>query len=136
MSDDPVICPRGSVTPDDTVVFTARGPRQTEEGVLVSDAAGTVRAYVNRCPHLIDVRLDRGEGARIRDGELLCQRHGASFEPESGRCTYGPPVGAVLDPIDISVEAGRIVLTDRRFETVEPGLDPHRDTAAAGDREI
>jgi nitrite reductase/ring-hydroxylating ferredoxin subunit len=136
MSDDPVICLRESVTGGTTVVFTARGAADTEEGFLIEDADGTVHGYVNRCPHLIDVRLDRGEGARIREGELLCQRHGASFEPQSGRCTYGPPEGALLDRIDVSIDGERIILSDERFETVETGLDPDREGASAGAREI
>ena len=136
MTDDRVICPRAAVTDDSTVVFTAHGATQTEEGFLIEDGDGQVHAYLNRCPHLIDVRLDRGAGARIRDGELLCQHHGASFEPGSGRCTHGPPVGAILEEFNISVLEAQIVLTDERFEAVERGLDPARSNAAPGDREI
>ncbi|PNW31849.1 UNVERIFIED_CONTAM: hypothetical protein BEN50_19650 [Euhalothece sp. KZN 001] len=136
MTDQPVICPRTAVKPGSTVVFTASGPSRTEEGFLIHGADGCLHAYVNRCPHLIDVRLDRGAGGRIRDGELLCQRHGASFDPASGECTFGPPEGALLEEFEIEVTEGAVILTDDRFDTVEVGLDPARSPATAGDREI
>lgn len=136
MTDERVICPRAAVTSDSTVVFTATGATQTEEAFLIEDGDGLIHAYLNRCPHLIDVRLDRGAGARIRDGELLCQRHGATFEPPSGRCTFGPPEGAILEEFEVSVTDEMVVLTDERFEAAERGLDPTRSNATAGDREI
>ena len=136
MTDQPVICPQTAVTPESTVVFTASSPSGSEEGFLIRDTDGCLHAYVNRCPHLMDVRLDRGAGARIRDGDLLCQRHGASFDPPSGVCTFGPPEGAVLEEFAIGVTEGEVILTDDRFDGVEIGLDPTRSPAGAGDREI
>ena len=126
MTGERVICPRAAVTHDSTVVFTAHGATRTEEAFLIEDHGGQVRAYANRCPHLIDVRLDRGAGARVRDGELLCQRHGATFDPLSGRCTFGPPEGAIMEEFEISVTDMGILLTDERFEAAERGLNPAR----------
>ena len=70
-----------------------------------------IAAYVNRCPHAghpLNLRPDR---FFTPDGSLLiCNSHGALFEPESGRCVAGPCRGKALTPIPIRMEGDAIVL--------------------------
>ena len=84
-----------SEVPDDsTLLFTVREEFDETEALLVRlDGEGA--AWRNYCPHWTDVRLDKGSGAEFRDGSLMCTRHGATFEPGSGTCTYGPCEGAL-----------------------------------------
>lgn len=52
---------------------------------------GQVRAYLNRCRH-VPVELDWNPGEFLdADRRLIvCAVHGASYEPEGGRCVGGP----------------------------------------------
>ncbi len=116
--------------PDDTTfLFTVREGFDKEEAILVSHD-GDVRAWRNYCQHWTDVRLDKGDGASMRDGELVCGKHGALFEADSGVCTYGPCEDAVLDEIEISVEDGDVFLTDPDYEFVEQGSSIMHDLSS------
>lgn len=50
---------------------------------LVYRRAGEVKAALSICTHL-------GGPLELRDGELVCQWHGARFDACSGACTRGP----------------------------------------------
>ncbi len=116
--------------PDDTTfLFTIREGFDEEEAILVTDD-GDVRAWRNYCQHWTDVRLDKGDGASMRDGELVCGKHGALFEADTGLCTYGPCEDAVLDEIEITVEDGDIYLTDDDYEFVEQGSSITHDLSS------
>jgi nitrite reductase/ring-hydroxylating ferredoxin subunit len=84
------------------------------------------------CPHWTDVRLDKGSGATTRDGEFVCEKHGATFRTTDGECTHGPCEGATLDAVDVSVADGGVYLTDDRFEfdSLGPSDDVDLSTGA------
>jgi nitrite reductase/ring-hydroxylating ferredoxin subunit len=132
MDEDRRIVAAADVTVDDTVVFTATAGFETTEGLLTRLSDGTVVAYTNYCPHWRDVRLDAGSGATVRDGELVCGKHGATFEKATGDCDFGPCEGAVLDTFDVAVEDGAVYLTDAEWERADPGLSGERDLSSGG----
>jgi hypothetical protein len=47
-------------------------------------------------PALDDARFDRGAGGTVRNGELVCGRHGATFGTDTGYCDFGPGEDADL----------------------------------------
>jgi nitrite reductase/ring-hydroxylating ferredoxin subunit len=114
---------------DTTFLFTIRNGFDEEEAVLV-ESDGEVRAWKNYCQHWTDVRLDKGEGASMRDGELVCGKHGALFEADSGVCTYGPCEDAVLDEVNVTVEDGAVYLTDPDYEFVQQGSSIEHDLSS------
>jgi hypothetical protein len=57
----------------------------------------------------------------MRDGEVVCTNHGAYFEADSGRCTFGPCEGAFLNEIEVGVEDGEVWLVDDDYEFVGTG---------------
>ncbi len=71
---------------------------------FVVRTGGTVRGYVDRCPHwglplaqVLDRYLSPG-------GDLIaCSWHGALFRPEDGACVGGPCSGARLAPWPVEV---------------------------------
>jgi nitrite reductase/ring-hydroxylating ferredoxin subunit len=70
-----------------------------------------VFAYENRCPHR-GTRLD-WEKDQFMDGSgerLICGKHGALFELDTGLCIDGPCAGAALTSISVSVEEDDICL--------------------------
>jgi len=109
------------VPADTTYLFTVRDAEgEQREAVLVRTDDG-VRGWLNYCRHLLDVRLDKGSGAPMRDGELVCANHGAYFEADSGYCTFGPCEGATLETVEVAVDDGDVFLTDEAYAFVESG---------------
>jgi len=114
--------------PDDgTMVFTIADHDTTQE-IILTRVNGTVSAWENHCQHWTDTRLDRGDGALIREGDIVCRRHGATFDRDSGECTWGPCEGAYLDPLDLTVENGVVHLDEPGWAVEHQGPDEDDDT--------
>jgi len=70
-----------------------------------------VEAWVNRCTHEAQ-KLDRGFGAAMRDGQIICPKHGSMFDSCSGYCDNGEAADTTLVSVDITVENGQVHLVD------------------------
>ena len=80
---------------------------------------GTVRAFVNRCPHAgSELDWEPGEFFDETGLYLICSTHGALFEPGTGLCVAGPCRGAALEPLPIREGNGEVVLagSSRRID--------------------
>ncbi len=105
------------VPDESTLCFrVTNGVDGEQEAILVRERAGEVACWLNYCQHLTHIKLDKGSGAPMRDGELICANHGAYFEADSGECTHGPCKGAYLTAIDVTVTNGEIYLTDDEYD--------------------
>ncbi|MEF8851460.1 MAG: Rieske 2Fe-2S domain-containing protein [Haloarculaceae archaeon] len=71
--------------------------------------------WLNVCQHMTHIPLDKGSGAPVRDGEVLCANHGAMFDADTGECTYGPCEGAFLTEVDVTVTGGAVHLDDDAY---------------------
>lgn len=85
---------------------------------------GTVRAFVNRCPH-VGTELDWQSGEFFEETGLylVCSTHGALFEPDNGFCVAGPCRGASLQPLEIRERDGEVHLLNdapARKDSTEP----------------
>ncbi|MFC4553094.1 MULTISPECIES: Rieske (2Fe-2S) protein [Halorussus] len=131
MDEDSRITDVDDVPADTTLLFTIRDGFDEIEAILTRiEGDGEVAAYTNYCQHWTDVRLDKGSGATKRDGELVCGKHGALFEDDSGHCTYGPCEGAVLNDVEVTVEDGGVYLADEDYEFVELGSSIEHDLSS------
>ncbi len=83
-------------------LFTARDHRGEPEEIILVPCDGGVEAWVNRCTHEAQ-RLDRGFGAAMRDGEIICPKHGSMFDACSGNCDNGDAAGTRLVSVDVDV---------------------------------
>jgi len=65
--------------------------------------------YVNRCPHQVG-NLDWEQGQFFDPGgtHLMCGKHGALFEVDTGACVEGPCAGAALEPLPLVVLDGDV----------------------------
>jgi len=83
-------------------------PRQA---ILVLDAQGTPRAYLNECRHL-PVPLDGGSGELfdVSGRYLLCGTHGALYETRAGVCIEGPCIGQRLVSLGLRRDGERLWL--------------------------
>ncbi|WP_255197849.1 Rieske (2Fe-2S) protein [Halorarius litoreus] len=99
-------------------LFTVTEPSGREEEVILVSAADGIAAWKNFCMHEPDQRLDRGieGGAAMRDGEIICPRHGSMFDAATGYCDNGDARGQTLVEVDIAVRHGTIFLTDDALE--------------------
>jgi nitrite reductase/ring-hydroxylating ferredoxin subunit len=75
---------------------------------------GSVRAYVNSCPHA-GVRLNfrPDEFFAPHRSLLLCTVHGAQFEPHTGVCVAGPCTGQALQAVDIEIRDDYVYVRSR-----------------------
>jgi len=107
-------------------LFTARDPDGREEEVILLCLDGDVRAWKNFCMHETDQRLDRGMGAAVRDGGIICPRHGSIFDGRTGYCDNGKAKGSTLAEVDVTVRRGTVYLTDDDLEFAhDGGIDDH-----------
>jgi nitrite reductase/ring-hydroxylating ferredoxin subunit len=87
-----------------------------EPGILLRLADGTVRAYKNECRHL-PMPLDDREPSDLWDPTgryLVCNSHGARYQPHDGLCVAGPCEGSHLKSLPIHVHDGEVHLdTDK-----------------------
>jgi nitrite reductase/ring-hydroxylating ferredoxin subunit len=91
------------------------------EAILVRcDEAPGVEAWLNNCTHQAQ-RLDRGDGAVMRDGEIICPKHGSMFDACSGECENGEAAGTTLPHIDITVTDGDVFLSDANYAYLRDG---------------
>ena len=109
-------------------LFTIRDEYdELDEVVLVPCDESGVAAWINRCTHEAQ-RFDRGFGAAVRDGQLVCPKHGSMFDTCSGDCDNGDAADTTLPGVDVTVNRGDVYLTDDDvdFER-EGGIDDGDD---------
>ncbi|WP_299235905.1 Rieske (2Fe-2S) protein [Natronomonas sp.] len=116
------IAPAEEVPEETTHLVTLREAESGEEreAILVR-SDGDVHAWLNYCQHYTHIAIDKGSGAEMRGGELICENHGAYFESDSGLCTFGPCEGAYLNRVSVAVEDGTVYLTDDDYEFLRAG---------------
>lgn len=73
--------------------------------------SGEVRVFENQCQHL-PLPLDYDDNQFFApDGEsLVCQTHGAVYDPLTGRCSEGPCRGNALKRIPVEIRGRTIFL--------------------------
>ena len=112
-----------NVSTDDTFLFRVRpngDGDEVKEAILVALSDG-IACWLNYCQHFTHIKLDKGSGAELRDGEVVCTNHGAYFETDTGYCNFGPCEGAYLNEVEITVEDGTVYLSDDGYEFVGEG---------------
>jgi nitrite reductase/ring-hydroxylating ferredoxin subunit len=97
------------LTPGDVRVvrLPADSLGRPREALVLRDADGALRAFLNRCEHL-PIPLDGGSRQFLdATGTLLrCGTHGALFRREDGYCVHGPCRGRSLVALTLRVEEG------------------------------
>lgn len=122
---------RYRLTSVDTVIeegawlFTVRDGHGEEREVFLvpceNDEGFTVEAWVNSCTHEAQPLYREGVGAVVRAGEVVCPKHGSTFDTCSGHCDNGPAAETTLPDVDVSVEDGEVYLTDDDVRFLKKG---------------
>jgi nitrite reductase/ring-hydroxylating ferredoxin subunit len=129
------------VREDGSFLFTATNSFDMDEEIIVVpcddevaadggepvDGEGGVAAWINRCTHEAQ-RFDTGRGVPMRDGEIICPKHGSMFDACSGECDNGEAAGTTLPDVDVAVEDGTVYLVDEEYVFEhEGGIDDGED---------
>jgi len=98
-------------------LFTVRNSREESQEVFLvacedETADRPVNAWVNNCTHEAQRLHREGIGAVVRDGGVICPKHGSVFDACSGYCDNGEAAETTLLSVDITVEDGDVYLTD------------------------
>jgi len=114
-----------TVQQDGSWLFTARNGRGEDTEVLLvpceSEAKPPVEAWVNRCTHE-NQRLYREDiGAVMRDGGVVCPKHGSVFDACSGYCDNGEAAESTLLSVDLDIEDGQVYLIDEDMTYLRDG---------------
>lgn len=129
--DDRKLADVEEVPDDSSLLLTLSEGEETTEALLVQ-LDGEIACWRNYCQHWTDVRLDKGSGARVRDGEIWCQKHAATFDSTTGECTFGPCEGAYLREVEVDVRDGSVYLSDDDYEFAHLGPSPDTDDSVGG----
>ncbi len=96
-----------------------------DEECFVINFRGEFYAYVNRCRH-IPIAMDWVDNHFFDEGGryLMCQTHGALYQPASGECLAGPAgaCGKYLFRVPLEVERGLIYARPPE-QPIERGLN-------------
>ena len=98
----------GELGPGATKKFILKPGGHPVEAFLVN-FEGVHYAYVNRCRHIaltldwVDNRFFTEDGRHI-----ICANHGATYEPKTGECVWGPCLGAFLQPVALEIASEKI----------------------------
>jgi len=97
-------------------------PGRSKKFVLVRDGfevecfvinhQGRLHAWVNRCRH-VPMTMDWIENQFLTDDGcyIQCATHGACYEPETGECVGGPPLGKFLIRVPLETVGDEIRAT-------------------------
>ncbi len=107
------ICDAESIGPGWVQPFTlARAGADGAEPfpiLIARDNSDGYFAFVNSCPHEPHI-LYEGPGHSLAATFLLCAKHEAKFEMNTGICTEGPCKGTHLEAIPVTVLDGEVCL--------------------------
>ncbi len=74
---------------------------------------GAPRAYLNDCAHAGGPLDFEGQVFERSGRYLMCARHGAIYEPDTGRCVGGPCRGARLVALAVEERDGAVWLREQ-----------------------
>ena len=99
--------------------FPFRDALGLADEAIVLRVSGVLHVFVNRCPHWkIALASESGDFFDVRTGTIVCERHGARFDPLSGLCVSGPAEGR-LERLPFRLEGERIVVEPVEREWVD-----------------
>lgn len=99
------------VREEGSFLFTVEDANGVADEVVLVPCEDGVEAWTNRCTHEAQ-RFDTGRGVPMREGEIICPRHGSFFDACSGHCDNGEAAGTDLPSVSVAVNRGDVFLTD------------------------
>jgi nitrite reductase/ring-hydroxylating ferredoxin subunit len=109
LSQGKIVAEAGELANGTTKKFHLRCGKGSIEGILVR-YDGALYAYVNRCCH-IPMAMDWVDNQFFTEDKryLICATHGATYEPTTGECVWGPCYGGTLQTVPIWIADGKVL---------------------------
>lgn len=89
--------------------FVFESPGGEMLGIFLVRKGQEVFGYVNRCPHMGVPLSSLKDLFLASNGQILCDKHGALFEVESGLCTEGPCRHYYLQQVPVQLVDGQVL---------------------------
>lgn len=89
--------------------FVFESPGGERLSIFVVRKGEAVFGYVNRCPHMGVPLSALPDLFLASDGQILCDKHGALFDVQSGLCTEGPCRYHYLQEVPVQVQGGQVL---------------------------
>lgn len=123
-ADSTVVARVGELAPGQSKKFILRCGESEVEAFVVNHQ-GTLHAWVNRCCH-VPMSMDWIDNQFFTEDAryVQCATHGALYEPDSGECVAGPPVGQCLTRVPLTIRDGEV-----HAECPEPETDARRSVS-------
>lgn len=87
------------------------------ELLVVCYARDRIVAYLNHCPHTgVNLNWQQDQCFDFSKQYLACSVHGALFQPDNGKCIYGPCLGQSLVPVELIIVDGHIYIDPTDIE--------------------
>lgn len=121
------ICRTFEIDDHDARGFVLKKVNEQGEGVawpiILSRKGSNFYGFENVCPHAGE-RLDANSGEFIDEAGnfIVCSKHGAQFDIDTGFCFSGPCQNKSLTPIKVVVDDGDVCITGVELAE-EDGLD-------------
>ena len=81
------------------------------ELLLVCYAKNKFAGYLNSCPHTgVNLNWQPDQCFDYTEQYLACSVHGALFQPDDGKCIYGPCNGQSLTPVKLIIEENAVYI--------------------------
>jgi len=120
MAADPTLTTIDHVHEEGSFLFTVADDYGVKEEIILVPCEDGVEAWYNRCTHE-DFRLDRGFGVIYREGEIVCAKHGSTFDTCSGYCDNGDAKDTTLPQVEVDCEDGDVVFVDEDYTFLHEG---------------
>lgn len=102
------LCPLTEMPADSARGFDLSG--QGRDTLFIVRKGQNVYAYRNLCPHQGSSLPWRKDAYLNSDASrIVCFAHGAEFEIETGRCTFGAALGYCLQPLRLLVDGDGMI---------------------------
>lgn len=108
-----LLCTRADIADDEVVEFTFGEQKKTQFRMFVYNDKGTLRAYMNMCPHFdVPLNVEPGQMFTSDRSQFMCMVHYAKFNLDDGHCTEGPCEGLGLESVPLSINDGQVYIAD------------------------
>lgn len=109
--EDTYLCKVTDVPVGDVKEFQFGEQLRTLFKMFIYNDAGTLRAYMNVCPHFdMSLNLEPGQMFTSDRSQFMCSIHYAKFNLDDGQCTDGPCEGLALESIPLNIDGDEVYI--------------------------
>ena len=98
------LCEVSDIAVGEVKEFTFGEEKKHQFHMFLYNDSGTIRGYVNKCPHFqVPLNVEPGGMFTTDRSQFMCMFHYAKFNIDSGHCTEGPCEGSDLEKIPLEI---------------------------------